>query len=289
MSALGLDSETVLIWAPRGRDAALTADLLERDGLAARACADADALCRAIREGAGAALLSEEVLTPGAFVQLTALLSEQSPWSDFPILVFSASEGARSRGVHDAVRALGNVTFLDRPVHVRSMHAAVHAAVRGRRRQYAARRAIESRDEFLAMLGHELRNPLGAIRLAGELLGHPTGEEQRAKQRAIIDRQTRHLARLVDDLLDVARVSYGKVVLRLEPVALAEVLRASCQSFEASARARRLAFTLAIDESPALVSGDRDRLEQIFGNLLANAIKYTPHGGSVRVQLTRAG
>jgi signal transduction histidine kinase/ActR/RegA family two-component response regulator len=289
MSGLGVDSETVLVCTPRRRDADLTVQLLERDGLAGQVSSGIDALCRAIHEGAGAALLSEDVLTAPAFAQLTALLAAQPPWSDFPILVFTASELPRTRGFHDAVRALGNVTFLDRPVQVRSMLAAVHAAVRGRRRQYAARRAIESRDEFLAMLGHELRNPLGAIRLAGELLAHPTGEEKHAKQRAIIDRQTRHLARLVDDLLDVARVSYGKVVLRLEPVSLAEVLHASFQSFEAAARARELALTLRIDESPALVSGDRDRLEQIFGNLLANAIKYTPPGGSVRVQLTRAG
>ena len=109
------------------------------------------------------------------------------------MLVFSASDAPQARGVHDAVRALGNVTFLDRPVHIRNMLAAVHAAVRGRRRQYAARRASESRDEFLAMLGHELRNPLGAIRLAAELLAKPADEAQRAKQRAIIDRQTRHL------------------------------------------------------------------------------------------------
>jgi signal transduction histidine kinase/CheY-like chemotaxis protein len=289
MPGAGADSEAVLIWTPRGRDAALTARLLERDGLASLVCPDIDALCRGIEHGAGAALLSEEVLMPAAFARLTALLAEQPPWSDFPLLVFSASESPRTRGIQDALRALGNVTFLDRPVQVRNMLAAVHAAVRGRRRQYAARRAIESRDEFLAMLGHELRNPLGAIRLAGELLGQPADDSQRERQRAIIERQTRHLARLVDDLLDVARVTYGKVALRLQPVSLAEVLRACFQSFEPSANAQHLGYTLRIDDAGAIVSGDRDRLEQIFGNLLTNAIKYTPRGGTVRVELARAG
>jgi signal transduction histidine kinase/CheY-like chemotaxis protein len=289
VAAFGADCETVLIWTPRGRDAALTAQLLERDGLGSHVCSDIDALCLAIESGAGAALLSEDVLTPAAFGRLTALLSDQPPWSDFPMLVFSASDMPRIRGVQDALRALGNVTFLDRPVHIRSMLAAVHAAVRGRRRQYAARRAIESRDEFLAMLGHELRNPLGAIRLAGELLAHPAAENQRAKQRTIIERQTRHLARLVDDLLDVARVTYGKVTLRLEPTSVADVLRSCFQSFEPAANAQHLAYSLHIDDAPALVSGDRDRLEQIFGNLLTNAIKYTPRGGSVRVQLSSTG
>jgi signal transduction histidine kinase/CheY-like chemotaxis protein len=201
------------------------------------------------------------------------------------MLVFSTSDAPHARGVHDAVRALGNVTFLDRPVHIRNMLAAVHAAVRGRRRQYAARRAIESRDEFLAMLGHELRNPLGAIRLAAELLAKPADEAQRTKQRVIIDRQTRHLARLVDDLLDVARVTYGKVTLRREPLSVAEVLRTCFQAFEPAAKTHQLAYALHVDDRGSLVSADRDRLQQIIGNLLTNAIKYTPPGGSIQVEL----
>jgi PAS domain S-box-containing protein len=144
-------------------------------------------------------------------------------------------------------------------------------------------------NEFLAMLGHELRNPLGAIRVAGELLGHPASEAQRGKQLGIIQRQTRHLARLVDDLLDVARVTYGKVTLRLEPVALAEVLRTCFQSHEFAARKQQLSCSLQVDDEQLRVSGDRVRLEQVFGNLLSNAIKYTPRGGSVRVELSRVG
>jgi CheY-like chemotaxis protein len=115
------------------------------------------------------------------------------------------------------------------------------------------------------------------------LLGHPASEEQRAKQRSIIERQTRHLSRLVDDLLDVARVTYGKVALRLQPAPIAEIVRSCFQAFEPAARAEHLAYTLEVLDSSALVSGDRDRLEQIFGNLLTNAIKYTPRGGSVSV------
>jgi signal transduction histidine kinase/ActR/RegA family two-component response regulator len=289
MSALGPNCETVLIWTPAGRDAALTVQLLERDGLPSLVCPDANALCSAIELGAGAALLSERVLTPDTLARLTAQLAHQPPWSDFPILVFSASSSSQTRGIDDAVRALGNVSFLDRPVHVRSMLAAVHAAVRGRRRQYAARRAIESRDEFLAMLGHELRNPLGAIRVAGDLLGKPADEAHRAKQLAIIQRQTRHLARLVDDLLDVARLTYGKVTLRLEPVPLAEVLRACFLSHEFAARKQQIACTLHVADEELRVSGDRVRLEQVFGNLLSNAIKYTPPGGSIEVEVARVG
>jgi signal transduction histidine kinase/CheY-like chemotaxis protein len=279
------DCERVLICARGSRDAEITARLLERDGLEALVCADVGGLCAAIDEGAGAALLSEDVLAPAACERLADLLATQPPWSDFPIVVFGRPRTLHDRTSNDRLRALGNVTFLDRPVQVRSMLAAVHAALRGRRRQYAARGAIESRDQFLAMLGHELRNPLAAIHLAGELLTQQATDAQRAKQHAILARQTHHLSRLVDDLLDVARVTYGKVTLRLERVELGEILRSCWQAFEAAAQSQRLRYTLELGARDAFVLGDRDRLEQIFGNLLTNAIKYTPRGGTVRVQL----
>ncbi len=279
------DCETVLIWTGAGRDAEITAQLLEHDGLDAMVCADLEKLCTAIEAGAGVALVSENLLMPGPCARLRALLAMQPPWSDFPIVVFSEPRSVRGRAASDPLRTLGNVTFLNRPVHVRSMLAAVHVALRGRRRQYAARHAIESRDQFLAMLGHELRNPLAAIRLAGELLQRPAIETQREKQHAIIERQTAHLSRLVDDILDVARVTYGKITLRLEPLDLGEILQSCFQAFEAAAESKRLSYTLALHEAGVMVQGDRERLQQIFGNLLANAIKYTPSDGTVRVEL----
>jgi signal transduction histidine kinase/ActR/RegA family two-component response regulator len=285
----GPNRETVLIWTHNRRDAEITVQLLERDGLESSVCSNLEGLCAAIEAGAGVALLSEDVLVPAACARLQMLLACQPPWSDFPIVVFGEPQSVHGRTASDPLRTLGNVTFLDRPVHVRSMLAAVHAALRGRRRQYAARQAIESRDQFLAMLGHELRNPLGAIRLAAQLLTRPATAAQREKQHAIIERQTAHLSRLVDDLLDVARVTYGKITLRLEPVDLREVVRSCFQSYEASAESQRLSYTLALDDAAVMVQGDRERLQQVFGNLLANALKYTPRGGAVRVELSVTG
>jgi CheY-like chemotaxis protein len=106
-----------------------------------------------------------------------------------------------------------------------------------------------------------------------------------SRHRDVIERQTESLSRLIDDLLDVARVTYGKVSLRPEAVDLGDILRASCQSLEPSFRASGVEFTSLI--APTMpVRGDRVRLEQVFANLLQNALKYTPQGGSVAVTAT---
>jgi signal transduction histidine kinase len=277
----------VLVLTPAGRDGLITRELLQRDGHTARLCADVDELCAAIAAGAGVALIAEEVLSRPAVVRLGALLADQGAWSDFPILVFSGRGDGVHRPLSDALMSLGNVSFLDRPVHVRTMLAAVHAALRGRRRQYAARRAIASRDQFLAMLGHELRNPLGAIQLAGDLLGQERKPSDHERHRKVIARQTRHLARLVDDLLDVARVTYGKVTLHNDAVDLGEVVQTCFQSLMQTAARQGLEYVMQPASEPHIVWGDRVRLEQVFSNLLTNAIKYTPRGGTVRVAMER--
>ncbi|VXB77308.1 sensor histidine kinase [Massilia sp. 9I] len=154
-----------------------------------------------------------------------------------------------------------------------------------------ARRVAEAqsraKDNFLAMLGHELRNPLAAISGAMSVLDMPNVKpELAANAREISRRQMRHLTRIVDDLLDVQRILSGKIVLQRAPVNLGEVLR-SCME------AKRLVDAgnhhWEADLAPAWVEGDRTRLEQIVDNLLHNAIKYTPAGGSIAVRCTTSG
>lgn len=264
------------------RDGALTADLLRDAGVTASICSSARELCARMEEGAAAALLAEEVLGEGVLEALAEAMSRQPAWSDFPIVVFSsgrASDGSVAR--EEDVRVLGNVTFLDRPVRTRSMLAAVRSAIRSRRRQYEARRAIDSRDRFLAMLGHELRNPLASIRLAADMLKRKAPEPVR--ELAIVDRQAAHLTRLVNDLLDVARVTHGKLVLRMGELDLVEVVRHAFDAQEPRARERGLAYELKAPSEVLGVHGDRQRLEQVLANLLTNAIKYTPDGGAVMV------
>ena len=258
----------------------MTCELLERAHIAAVVCKSLVELLEKLGEGAAAALLSEDALTPAAIASVTAALRAQPPWSDFPIVVFGDRRPEAPLG---GLASLGNLTYLDRPVQVRTMLAAVRGALRGRLRQYDARRAIDSRDQFLAMLGHELRNPLAAITLSSDLLRRNPVEERAARQLEVIDRQSKHLARLVDDLLDVARVTYGKVVLHAETVDLAEIVRNTFSVQQSASGRDDLEYSDEIAPS-LLVRGDRVRLEQIVANLVGNAIKYTKPGGRVRVE-----
>lgn len=280
-----LDSETVLILAPSDRNGPVTQTILVEQNLAATVCADVDDLCsRFERDGAGVMLIDERVLLGGAMARLQQAIHQQPEWSDLPIIVFSNGPHARARLSNDVFTALGNVTFLDRPVRVRSVVAAVRSGLRARQRQYQVRRAIELREQFLAMLGHELRNPLAAIRLAIEALNQ-SGPPSQSKEHDVIDRQSRHLARLVEDLLDVARVTRGKIALQRELLDICDVVRGCFAAHAPTARACGVEFTLRGDSTPRWVDGDRLRLEQVVGNLLTNAIKYTPAGGAVTVTL----
>jgi signal transduction histidine kinase len=278
--------ERVLVLVQGAHEGRVTLSLLAKAGLVGEACSDVAELCRMLAEGAGAALLAEELLTTSALGALHRALAEQPAWSDFPLVVFSAASPSDKQRA--AIAVLGNVTFLDRPVHVRTMIASVQSALRSRQRQYEARRAIQSRDAFLAMLGHELRNPLGVITFALAVL-EKSSSAPAPREYGIIARQARHLSRLVDELLDVARVTHGKVTLKREPLDVVEVARQAFDALLPSARARQLVYELQLPAQPLLVQGDRQRLEQVLTNLLTNAIKYTPPSGSVWLEARAVG
>jgi signal transduction histidine kinase/CheY-like chemotaxis protein len=145
-----------------------------------------------------------------------------------------------------------------------------------------AEAASRAKDEFLAMLAHELRTPLAAITSAMAILDRvPTDADPAVRSRAIVRRQTEHLGRLMDDLLDVARVTMGKIVLARRPVDLADTVE-RCVALLASA-GRLQQHQLEVRVEPVWVDGDPVRLEQIVLNLVGNALKYTPAGGTVRV------
>ena len=152
-----------------------------------------------------------------------------------------------------------------------------------------ARQANRAKDEFLAMLGHELRNPLGAITSAAHLLGHAAVQRPEATSMArdVIDRQARHLARLVDDLLDVGRVITGKIVLHRQPLDLADAVARSVRALRAISRLEQ--HDVSVHSAPIWVDADAVRIEQIIENLLTNALKYTPPGGRIRIGVRRDG
>ncbi len=149
-----------------------------------------------------------------------------------------------------------------------------------------AEAANRAKDEFLAMLGHELRNPLDVIASAVNVLDEISSKDLPAvRTRAVIHRQVRQLARLVDDLLDVGRVSTGKIILERAPVDIAEAVRRCVDTLAGAGQADR--HQLEVSAEATWVEGDQSRIEQIVMNLLWNAIKYTPAGGSISIACRR--
>lgn len=151
--------------------------------------------------------------------------------------------------------------------------------------------AVRRRDEFLAMLSHELRNPLGSIVTATSLLRNADGEvdAHHDKLLTIVDRQSQQMARLLDDLLEVSRVTQNKIELRKSTVDLTEIVRDAGDAVRATMDERGLDFTIDLPSSPTWVDGDPARLLQIQVNLLGNASKYTPRGGHVRLAMAVDG
>ncbi|NMO15061.1 response regulator [Pyxidicoccus fallax] len=150
-----------------------------------------------------------------------------------------------------------------------------------------AESANRAKDQFLAMLGHELRNPLAAITSGVKVLSVARDDARRERTRALVERQALHLARLVDDLLDVARVSSGRITLQKGPMDLSDCVRRALAALESSERTR--AHQLEVDVAPAWLSGDDSRLSQVVTNLVSNALKYTPEGGRIRVSTREEG
>jgi signal transduction histidine kinase len=158
------------------------------------------------------------------------------------------------------------------------------------RQQERLQREHQRKDEFLAMLAHELRNPLAPISSAAQLLRMLFKDEPRIKQAAeVIARQVSHMTHLVDDLLDVSRVTRGLVTINKTEVELGAVLREAVEQVVPVIEARKHRLTLDTASHPLLVNGDRTRLIQVAANLLNNAAKYTPDGGALRVSLQQEG
>ena len=291
-SAITPNEERVLIFAPFGADGELAQRVLGELAIRAQVCDSIVSLCAELEEGVGAVLITEEALWDPTLACLIERFDDQPSWSSIPIVIAANIDLELYKREHILRRLEGfKVTFLSRPVVVVSLASTLRSALAARRRQYQVRdlmlnlhTELRLRDEFLATLSHELRNPLGAVRNAVQLMNMVEIDDPvLERSRDIIDRQTLDLSRLLDDLLDVARVTQGKVSLKVEEFGLRQLLEEIVRDQrEAGAMHREVELELPDDELP--VRGDRLRIKQVFLNLLHNADKFSDGDGEIRIR-----
>jgi signal transduction histidine kinase/ActR/RegA family two-component response regulator len=281
----------LLILAPVGRDADLIRAMLHKDGVPCERCSSLEQLVVELQRGASAILLAEEALAEQDR-RLAAAIARQPPWSDLPVLLLTRSR-AESDALAAALETLGNVTLLERPMRMESLASAVRSALRARERQYQTRAHLEERelvnrrkDQFLATLAHELRNPLAPIRSSLALLRLENAGAS-AHVCEIMERQVSHMVRLVDDLMEVSRITRGKIELRREAVDLATVVTSAVETSRPLIDAARHTLAVTLPQEPVVVDADAIRLAQVFSNLLNNAAKYTDPGGSIAISARR--
>ena len=278
----------VLVFTGSAREGALAVRVLAARGIPSEPVRDAAELADRLAAGAGALLIVEEALGGAVLEALLRYLDAQPPWSDLPILLLTP-RGADSPGSRDAFERLGNVMLLERPVRTMALVSAARSALRGRRRQYEVRALDARKDQMLATLAHELRNPLAPIRNVAEVLRRRFPAPDVGRMLGIIDRQLSHLTRLVDDLLDVARINSGKLELRkAETTAAAGVQQAiEIASGETGPRGQRIAIDQPAE--PAILLGDHVRLVQSLANLLVNASKFTDADNEINLDVRVSG
>ncbi len=296
--------ERVLVLAPLGRDALVLCRLLSQSGIESLICHDADAVAAGLAAGAGAVILTEESLSPRAGKRLAEALAAEPAWSDPTLLLLADGPTIAGLAAVAALRARSNLTVLERPTRALALVTAVEAALRARRRQYEIRDLIEDerkarveaeaanrvKDEFLANVSHELRTPIGAVLLWTRLLARgKLPPDQRGKALESIEQCAVAQERLVTDLLDATRLATGRLRLDLRDCDPAASVAAAVAVVRPLAAAKGVGLTADLGATAEVVRADVDRLQQVVTNLIDNAVKFTPPGGQVAVQVGRLG
>ena len=288
--------ERVLVFAPTGRDAALTRRILSRAGIACSICKNIEELCREASAGAGAALLTEEALSAHAIKCLADLLSNQPAWSDLPLILF-ATNGESAGMLLKGTGSWANVSILERPINIAIIISALQSAIRSRRRQYQMRdlllhmeEADRQKDLFLATLSHELRTPLNSMLGWLSLIRQKRlNTDETARALETIDRNARTQAQMIADILEVSRIITGKLRLNFRPTDLASMIETAIETVRMAADAKGIRIETRLDPNAGSILADGNRLQQVMWNLLINAIKFTPQSGNIEVSLRRAG
>jgi len=287
----------VVVVTPNEADSGLTVGFLAARGMETLVCRSLAELGALVGTAIGCVVVVEEALVEPEIHAFHDALHDQPAWSDLPIILIASGDRSLSTLVDGVFPRSGNVTVLQRPLHPVTLVSAVNVALRSRQRQVEVRdllalrdEAVRQRDEFLAMLAHELRNPLAPIRNAVYMLGTlDNADPLFLKCRGMIEKQSRHISRLVDDLLDVSRLERGKVELRLQRVDLNDSIASAVEACAAMTASHRHDVKVRPGRHALPVRADPVRMEQVIGNLIVNAAKFTPDGGTIEVEASADG
>ena len=301
--------DRILVLAPTGDDAPIAARILREQGLQPFIVPDLTALAHEIEQGAGVALIASEALDDDRACRvLQEVLERQEPWSELPVLLFGGRmEDATMRGT-ERVGPRAQIVLLERPLGIATFVSATETALRSRWRQHQVKRLLDelaesalkiaaahqeadrAKDDFLATLGHELRSPMTAIRGWIEMLKmKDLDPADAATALSMIESSTRVQAHIVEDLMDVSKIIAGKDMIERALVELAPLIHNVVATFLPAADQHGIALSADVPEYPMVAWVDDARLQQVGWNLISNAIKFTPRGGSVRVSLRREG
>ncbi len=294
--------EIVVLIGPTRRDGEVTREILSAKGIACLVQRIPTDPHQYLADGVGALIFTEQAIADPSTVGFFQRMESKLDWAALPIVLLCRN-GHESPLVTRALEFLENVTILDRPCSMRAMVSAVKAALRVSRTQTQIQNQIRAltlaetelrladsrKDQFLATLAHELRNPLAPIRTGLEILAQQSAARGgRDPVLGIMDRQITMLVRMVDELLDVSRISTGKVVLQRAVFDLREAVEAAVESCLPALEEAGHQLLQRLPDQPLPIDGDAIRIAQAIANLLGNAIKYTPPGGRITVSLARA-
>ena len=279
------------IVSPNPADASLAVDFLRQNGIEALAYASLAGLAGRLDADTGCVVVVEEALLEQEIPALREAIARLPAWADLPLVLVARDVAMLGAISGKAFPDSGNVALLERTLNPHTLLSAVQVALRATARQREVgellaerERAVRLRDEFMAMLAHELRNPLAPMRNALYLLRLQNLQDPVAQKSAeVLGRQVDHIVRMVDDLMDVARLERGKVALKKRRLDLNRLVSSAVDACLPTAQARGLTVSVHFADAALPVDADAVRVEQIVANLLNNAIKFTAAGGEIRV------
>jgi signal transduction histidine kinase len=288
--AAEIDPERVLVFTPTGRDAGMIRERLLADGMACEPCGSLEAVLEGISAGAGAVVIAQEALPQDGAQRLLTALEAQQPWSDIPVLLLSEASSRQRPQVVTRFFERANVTLLQRPLGIQLFLSSARSAVRARRRQYQMRdlvreleRAVQLSDMFVGILGHDLRTPLSAITLSAEVIVRLSLDARALRPAGRILSSAGRMTRMIEQLLDFARVRQGRgIPLHRRQAHLGELARQIVQEIE---DANPQAGVRVLETGDLAGSWDPDRLGQVISNLAGNAVQHGTHGQPVTVEL----